>query len=102
MYFSVFDGSPGSRHLSAPLSLHPQPAVGGMTHTKTHSLSSALAFSAPLKTNKKETTHPGSYLWHARLLASSIQMQIDDLFEAYFDNSITLQLHSEKLINHVA
>lgn len=28
-------------------------------------------------------------------------MQIDDLFEAYFDNSITLQLHSEKLINHV-
>lgn len=29
-------------------------------------------------------------------------MQIDDLFEEYFDNSIKLQLHSEKLINQVA
>lgn len=47
--FQCFDGSPGSGHLSAPLSLHLQPAVGGMTHTKTHSLSSMLAFSVPLK-----------------------------------------------------
>lgn len=99
--FQCFDGSPGSGHLSAPLSLHHQPAVGGMTHTKTHSLSLAPAFSAPLKKEKK-TIHTDSYLWHARLPVSAIQMQMDDLFEEYFDNSVTLQLHSEKVINHVA
>lgn len=47
--FQCFDGSPGSGHLSVPLSFHLQPAVGGMTHTKTNSLSSALAFSVLLK-----------------------------------------------------
>lgn len=55
--FQCFDGSPGLGHLSAPLSLHFQPAVGGMTHSKTHSLSSGLAFSFPLKNNKKLHSH---------------------------------------------
>ena len=39
--FQCFDGFPGSGHSSAPLSLHLQLEVGGMTHTETHSPSSA-------------------------------------------------------------
>lgn len=59
--FQCFDGSPGSGHLSAPLSLHLQPAVGGMTHTKTHALSLAPAISGPLKKTTKLFTQTHTF-----------------------------------------
>lgn len=76
--FQCFDGSPGSGHLSAPLSLHLQPAVGGMTHTKTHSLSSVLAFSAPLKKEKKNYSH--RFIPLARKASSTLYSNANILF----------------------
>lgn len=95
--FQCFDGSPGSGHLSAPLSLHLQPAVGGMTHAKTLSL--VLAFSVPLK-KRKSYLHrllPLAFKGFSILYSNANRGFVWRIFQQQYHTTITF-----RLINHVA
>lgn len=98
--FQCFDGSRVRALVCSFVSSSSTSSGWYDSHQNTFTVISA-SFLCPSQ-KKRKTIHTDSYLWHARLSASSIQVQIDDLYEEYLDISITRQLHSERLINHVA